>query len=123
MNKLLERYDHLPKAIPEEQIPALLKGQEVTMQSIDLYLFTYIHVTVNEISVTFLQLLAKILSRDSSLLPAYFAADAVSVCTLLAIPYIALCLYYRYSVTTRTMASPVDHTGSYCQLLLLCKRA
>ncbi|XP_064390219.1 mediator of RNA polymerase II transcription subunit 23-like [Halichondria panicea] len=50
MNILLERYDRLPRSLPEEQLAALLKGQE---------------------------LLTRILNRDSSLLPAYFAADAI----------------------------------------------
>ncbi len=29
MNILLERYDRLPRSLPEEQLAALLKGQEV----------------------------------------------------------------------------------------------
>lgn len=29
MNVLLERYDRLPRCLSEEQLPALLKGQEV----------------------------------------------------------------------------------------------
>ncbi len=51
MKLLFDRFNLLPRSVPEEQLAALLKGQD---------------------------LLAYILNRNAALLPAYFAYDEIS---------------------------------------------
>ena len=72
MKLLFDKFDHLHCQIPEDHAVALLKGQKVRHPN-----SPFMSISVQVCLV--LQLLAYILDRNSSLLPAYFAHDAVCV--------------------------------------------
>ena len=101
MKLLFDKFDHLPRQIPEDLVMPLLKGQKVSWISIIVLLWKK-NLLFN------LQLLAYILDRNSSLLPAYFAHDEVGLNMLLLIAVFDLLLCAcRSVVTTLIKAAPL----------------